>query len=139
VLKTAQRKCKSIGDLTLQLNNVEKTIGTDQRSIFTLISCSLIVTIHLNLIALHSPALGLIVSSIYFLINATFLGHAFFRREEALVRLTFGVMSLIMLLSFMGWLALVIYNLDPASTSLVLLATSLVSSLSNKRMRHRND
>jgi len=121
----------------LKLSSIERTISSDYRHLFTLISCFLVLLVYINLTASQSQWVGLSISVAYFLINATFLGSAFFREEEPFLRLTLGSLSLIMLLTFIGWLVLVIYNLDSARTTLVLASATIFSSLSNERMKQR--
>jgi len=120
------------------LNRLEKLIVLDQRFLFTLTSYFLILAIYINLNALKSPAIGAVVFVLYFLINGIFLGHAFFDKEEAFFRLMFGVLSLIMLLGFVGWVVMMIYNLDATESALVLFITATLSSLLNGRMKHKN-
>ena len=121
-----------------QLNRLEKLIVHDQKLLFTLTSYVLILAIYMNLDVFSSPAIGIVASIMYFLINGIFLGHAFFEKEEAFFRFMFGLLLLIMLLGFVGWLALIIYNLDVTRVTLVLLVVATSSSLLNRRMRHRN-
>jgi len=87
---------------------------------------------------LQSLELGLVASIFYFLINGIFLGHAFFEKEAAFFRFIFGVLLLIMLLGFVGWLAVIIYNLDLIRFTLVLIIATTVSSLLNKKVKNKN-
>lgn len=115
------------------LNNLEKCIVNDPKRFFTLTCYVLVMAIYMNLETIKSPAIGIVAFTIYFLINAAFLGSAFFSKEATFFRLMFGLLLLIMLLGFAGWLALLIYNLDTPKVILVLLVTSTLSSLSNKK------
>jgi ABC-type multidrug transport system permease subunit len=72
------------------------------------------------------------------MINAIFLEHAFFKREDAFFRLMFGILLLIMLLGFIGWLAVIIYNLDVIRLTLVLFIATILSSLSNRRVKNKD-
>jgi hypothetical protein len=120
-----------------RLKKIEQRIVRDEKLLFTMISYVVILTIFINLSGFQSPALGLLASAIYFLINAIFLGHAFFEKEAAFFRLMFGTLLLIMLLGFVGWLAVIIYNLDVISFTLVLLTAATLSSLLNKKVKNK--
>lgn len=103
-----------------------------------MISYVVILLIFINLSELQSPILGLLASAIYFSINGIFLGHALFEKETAFFRLMLGLLLLAMLLGFVGWLAVVIYNLDLIRLTLVLLIVATLSSLLNRRMKNKN-
>ena len=102
-----------------------------------MISYVVVLTIFINLSRFQSPILGLLASAIYFLINGIFLGHVFFEKETAFFRLMLGFLLLVMLLGFVGWLAVVIYNLDITRFTLVLLIVATLSSLLNKRVKSK--
>jgi len=122
----------------LGLGKVEQEITHDEKLLFTLISYVIILIIFANLSGFQSPVLGLLASAFYFLINGIFLGHAFFEKETAFFRLILGLLLLIMLLGFVGWLAVIIYNLDVIRFTLVLIIVATISSLSNKRVKSKN-
>ena len=123
---------------TLEFSKLEKLIARDQKLLFTLTSYILILVIYINLNALEYSAVGVVASIMYFLINGTFLGHAFFEKEDLLFRLMFGILLLIMLLGFVGWLAVIIYNLDVVRFTLVLFIVTTLSSLLNRGMKNKN-
>jgi len=113
-------------------------VAQDQKLVFTLISYILIVIIYVNLNTLQSSVLGLVTSILYFLINGIFLGRAFFEKDAAFFRLMFGVLLLIMLLGFVGWLSVIIYNLDVVRFTVVLFVVATLSSLLNRRVKNKN-
>jgi len=117
---------------------IEKSVVDDKRLLYTIASYSAVLAIFANLSSLQSPFIGPMMSIIYFVINALFLGNALVKKEEAFFRFMFGMLSLILLLGFVGWLTLIIYNLDIARVTLVLLAVATLSSLLNMRMKNRN-
>jgi hypothetical protein len=119
-------------------DRLEKTIVHDKKLLFTLCSFALILGIYINLNFFQSPVIGVVASILYFIINGIFLGHALFKRESAFFRLMFGILLLIMLLGFVGWLALIIYNLDVIRFTLVLVIITTLSSLSNRRVKNKN-
>ena len=123
---------------TFPLHKLEKFIVKDPKLLFTLTCYILTFAIYMNLNALRSSAAGTVAFIPYFLINGVFLAHAFFEKEDTFFRLTFGLLLLIMLLGFVGWLVLIIYNLDAPKFTLVLLIVATLSSLSNRRMTHKN-
>jgi hypothetical protein len=110
----------------------------DRSFIYTITSYSVIVAIFVNLNNLRSPFVGFMAFAIYFLINAVFLGNAFFEKEKAFFRLLFGVLVLIMLLGSVGWVIMIIYNLDIAMFTLVLIIATTISSFFNRRVKHEN-
>lgn len=119
-------------------DKIEQLITRDEKLFFTAISYVITLAIFINLSGFQSPVLGLLASAIYFLINGIFLGHAFFKEETAFFRLMFGLLLLIMLLGFVGWLAVVIHNLDITRFTLVLLITATLSSLLNKTVKNKH-
>lgn len=119
-------------------DGLEKRIVQDSKFVFTLASYALIVITYINLNTVNSAGLGIVVFALYFSINGVFLASAFFQNEERFFRLILGVLVLIMLLGFVGWLTMVIYNLDVPEFSLTLFMVSTVSSLINKRMKDKN-
>lgn len=123
---------------SFQLKKLEKLIIHDKKLLFTLTSYVLILAIYMNLNAFQSWALGIVASIMYFLINGIFLGHAFFKKEDPFFSLMFGILLLIMLLGFIGWLVIVIYNLDIIRFTLVLFIAATLSSLINRRAKNKN-
>ena len=124
--------------ISFQLNKLEKLIIHDQKLLFTLTSYVLILAIYINLNTFQSWALGIVASIMYFLINGTFLGNTFFKKEDTFFRLMFGILLLIMLLGFLGWLAVISYNLDVIRFTLVLFIAATLSSLLNRRVKNKN-
>jgi len=123
---------------SFQLSKLETSIAQDQKLLFTLASYVLILAIYVNLNVFQFSVLGIVASILYFSINGIFLGHAFFEKEPLLFRLMFGMLLLIMLLGFVGWLVMIIYNLDVIRFTLVLFIVATVSSLTNKRVKNKN-
>lgn len=116
---------------------LERRITRDEKLGFTLLAYVAALTIFFNLRTLQSPALGLLGSAVYFLVNGIFLGHAFFGKEAPFFKLVLGILLLLVLLGCIGWLAVIIYNLNMVMTTLVLLAASTISSLLNRRMKDK--
>jgi hypothetical protein len=131
-----------VGDVrvkrSFQLHKLDKFIAHDPKLIFTLVSYAVILAIYVNLNTFKSPAIGLIAFVSYFLINAIFLSHTFFEKEDVFFRLMFGVLLLIMLLGLVGWLIMIIYNLDVIKFTLVLFVVATLSSSLNRRIRTKN-
>jgi uncharacterized membrane protein YfcA len=121
-----------------QLDKLEKLIVHDYKLLFTLTSYVLILIIYMNSSAFQFSVLGIAASLLYFLINGIFLGHAFFEKEDAFFRLMLGLLLLIMLLGFVGWLAVIIYNLDVTRFTLVLFVVATTCSLLNRKVKHKN-
>ncbi|MFX1300457.1 MAG: hypothetical protein ACFFDE_05905 [Promethearchaeota archaeon] len=116
---------------------VEKLIVEDPKLLFTLTSYALALSIYMNL-NVKSVGIGIIAFIMYFLINGTFLAHAFFNKEDAFLRLMLGILLLMMFLGFFGWFAMIVYSLDGIRVTLVLLVTTTLSSLSIKRMNRKS-
>lgn len=121
----------------LTLNKIEELIALDQRFLFTFTSYALILAVYINLTFFKSPAIGFVTFVLYSSINAIFLGHTFFEKEDTIIRLMFGALLLIMLLGFVGWLIMVIYNLDVTRFTLVLLVTTTISSWLNRGVKNK--
>jgi len=120
-----------------RFHKLEKTIAHDKKLLFTLCSFDLTLGIYSNLSFFQSPVVGIMTSFLYFLINGIFLGHAFFEKEDAFFRLMLGILLLIMLLGFVGWLAVIIYNLDVFRFTLVLFVVATLSSLLNRKVKNK--
>jgi len=123
---------------TLRPSTLERSIVQDKNFLYTIISFSTILVVFFNLTSFHYPLIGVIASIIFFVINTVFLGNAFFEKEPLFFRFVFGMLLFIMLLGFVGWLTLIIYNLDATRVTLVLLVVATSSSLLNRRMKHRH-
>jgi hypothetical protein len=117
---------------------LEELIVRDHNFIFTIFSFFLILIIYLNLSFTSSPVIGTAASLAFFMINGIFLGRAFFEKEAPFFRLMFGALLLIMLLGFVGWLAVIIYNLDVIRFTLVLFIAATLSSLLNRMVKTKN-
>ncbi len=123
---------------SFQLHELEKSITLNPKFIYTLTSYVLILAIYVNLNTFKSPPVGIVAFFFYFLINAVFLGNSFFEKEEVFFRLMFGVLLLIMLLGFVGWIVMIIHNLDVARFTLVLFVAATFSSWLNRRMKNQH-
>jgi hypothetical protein len=121
-----------------RLVSSEELISRDPKYLFTLVSYVLAPTIYINLHTFKSPALAIAIFVLYFLINGTFLAYAFFHKETPFFRLTLGVLLQIMLIGVVGWLIMIIQNLDAINLTLALLIVTTLSSLLNRRMKHKN-
>jgi len=124
--------------VTSNPSGFEKHIAKDPKSVFTLTSYALVLATYMNLNTIKSAGLGIALFILYFSINGVFLAYAFFGNEGRFLRLIFGVLLTIMLLGFVGWLVMVIYNLDVPEFSFVLFIVSTFCSLMNKRLKDKN-
>ena len=120
---------------SFQLKRLEELITLDQKHVFTLISYVLTFAVYINLSTFKLPALGIGAFFLYFLINGTFLTHAFFEKEDVFLKSMLGVLLLIMLLGFVGWIIMIIYNLDVINFTLVLVIVATLSSAVNRRVK----
>jgi len=126
-----------MGSLPLR-SKLENSVVSDKIFLFTFLSYATVLVVFLNLNSLKSPIIGLVASVIYFLINGIFLGNALCRKETAFFRLMFGILLLIVLLGFVGWLAVVSYNLDVPSLTLVLFVVATLCSFLNRKVKNKN-
>lgn len=126
----------TILDVKPQLEKLQKLIACDRKLLFTAASYVLILATFFNLNLFKSPFIGVVISFMYFLINSTFLGYAFFMDEDAFLRLMHGFLLVIAFLGLTAWIALIVYNLDNVRVALVLFVVATFASLANKGMRH---
>jgi hypothetical protein len=117
---------------------IESSIVQDKNHFYTFVSYFAVLVVFINLSSIESPLIGPPASVVYFLINSIFVGCAFFEKEPRFFRLVFGVLLLIMLLGFVGWLIMIIYNLDAIRLSLALAVTTTTCSLLNRRVIHED-
>lgn len=122
-----------------EISKLETLVTEDKRFFFTQVCYVLVLIIYINGNFLLSSFLGLIISIPYLLINSMFLGHVFFKSERTLIRLMFGILLLIVLLGFVGWFAVIIYNLNATNVTLVLLIVATVCSVLNRKVRFQNE
>jgi hypothetical protein len=116
---------------------MNKFIIDDEKLAATLVSYATIILIFINLTVIHSPILGLTASLTFFLINAIFMGQAFFQKEKPFLRLMLGTLLLIALLCLVSWATMIIYNLDETRSTMALFIVATVSSIINKLETNR--
>lgn len=116
----------------IKRKTLEEFVTFDKKFGLTFLSYLTVLIIFVNLNVVHSPVIGTIASSAYFLINGAFLGRAFLRRESSFLKLAFGILLLLVLLGLVGWLIMIIYNLDILRSLLTLLVVATLSSFLNR-------
>lgn len=117
---------------------IEELIVRDEKLLFTMVSYIATLMIFINLNFSLSPAIGTTASIIYLLINGTFLGRAFFEKEDIFVRLMLGILLLVAVLGILAWAMMIVYNLDMIQTTLALSVVTALCSFLNKRMMRKN-
>lgn len=122
----------------LKFGEVERSVVRDKNFFYTVISYAASIAVFLNLSSAQSPLVGLLASVLFLVVNTVFLGNAFFKNESMFFRLTLGALLLVLLIGFVGWLTLIIYNLDAIRVTLALLAVTTLASLLNRRMKPKN-
>ena len=124
-----------------QFSKITVAIETDNKFQFTIFSFLIVFSIYVNLSFIRSLAIGIAATLTFFLINGTFLGHAFFEHEASFLRLILGILLLITLLGLVAWAVMITYNLDIMRSTIALTAVTFLSSFSNnfqkKREKHR--
>jgi hypothetical protein len=121
-----------------RLMAMEELIVRDEKLLFTIVSYITILMIFINLNFYFSSAIGTIASVIFFLINGTFLGRAFFEKEDLFLRFMLGNLLLVTCLALIAWVVMIIYNLDIERSTLVLCIVTALASLLNKRSKRKN-
>jgi len=118
--------------------NLHYLITRDQNFVFTIVSYIAILLIFINMSLTTSPAIGIFASAIYLLINATYLGHAFFEKENTFVGFMLGVLLLIVILGLVAWAVMILYNLNNVGSVIVLFITSSFASFLNRKVKSKN-
>jgi len=116
----------------ITFGKVEETVLHDKNFLFTMLSYIMVLLVFINVSVVHSPVIGIAASSLYFLINAIFLGNVFFEKEAPLSRFMLGSLLLIVFLGLIGLTVMMIYNLDAIRSAIVLCIVSTLSSLMYK-------
>lgn len=120
-------------------SQLESHIALDRFLISTLISYIAVAAFFVNITILKSSALGLIATTIYFLVNGVFLGNAFFAKENGFLRLMLGILLLVMLLGLVGWVVIIVTSLNTLMLTLVLVIAATASSMLKRMMGTQNE
>jgi len=120
----------------IQFQNIEKAILRDKNLLCTVFSYATVFLIFINISVVHSPVIGIAVSPVFFLINAIFLGNAFFEEKNLCLRFMLGSLLLIVFLGLVSWGALIIYNLDAVRSAIVLCIVTTLSSFMSKMAKY---
>ena len=134
---TAKSERMEMGEKSLFLN-LTQLIAQDKKYLFSTLSFLSVLAIFINLNFAQSPIIGITASAIYFLINATFLGRAFFESEKLFIRFLLGILLLIVLLGLVGLTVMLLYNLDNLRSAITLCIPPFCASLLNRRMKSQN-
>lgn len=118
--------------------NLHYLITRDQNFVFTIVSYIAILLIFINMSLTPSPAIGIFASAIYLLINATYLGHAFFEKENTFVGFMLGILLLMVILGLVAWAVMILYNLNNIGSVIVLFITSSFTSFLNRKVKSKN-
>jgi hypothetical protein len=127
--------CIRISDKT-RFDKLEQSIVHDEKFLWTIFSYVMTFLIFLNINTLRLPAVGVVVSFVFFLINSLFLGGAFFEDKEPFLRFAFGGLLLAATIGIVGWTILIIYNLDTIRSVIVLFIVGAISSIANRASRY---
>ena len=115
-----------------KLEDVEELVTRDKKFLFTTFSLLMILIIYMNQIFANSLIIGAIASLIFFLLNTIFLGEAFFKEEISFIRIVLGNLTFLLFLGTIGWITLIVHNLDINSTSVALCIVTVLCSTVNK-------
>lgn len=119
----------------LQFRTMEEFIVQDGNSVFTIVSYVMILLIFVNQILVFSTALGIIASIFFLLINALFIGHSFFRNENSFVRFMLGSLVELVILGLVGWMVMIVHNLDSVRSMIALCILAGFASALNRVKR----
>ena len=114
-----------------------EVIARDKMFAFTLLSYITIAAIFVNISFINSPMIGIVASVIYFLITATFFGHAIFESETLFMKFMLGILLSIVILGLVAWAVMILYNLDNVRSAIVLLITASFASFLNRKVKHK--
>ena len=117
---------------------LEELIVRDPKLFFTMTSFAMVLAIYINLSVNASPVIGTTATIVYFLINAAFLGQAFFKAESPFLRFAIGSLLLIVLLGLIAWAVMILCNLDTIRSAIALSIVTALCSFSNKKVKHEN-
>lgn len=117
---------------------LEELIVKDPKLLFTITAFIMVAAIYNNLSANASALIGITATSIYFMINAVFLGRAFFGEESLFSRFALGSLLLIVSLGLIAWAIMIIHNLDIFRSAVALSIVVAMCSFSSKRVKHKN-
>lgn len=118
--------------------NLHHRITRDQKFLFTILSYITILVVFVNISLTNSPLIGLVASAIYFLINATYFGHALFEKENAFIAFMLGSLLLVVILGLVAWAVMISFNLDNIRSVIVLFVTASFASLLNRKVKSEN-
>jgi len=94
----------------------------DTRVLFLLLALALVLIVA-NQLTVKSMLIGLCGSIAYLLIGGNFVGAYLLEEKQVVVRVSLGVVVLLLLMSILGWLCIIFYKLGVFETAAVLVAT----------------
>lgn len=118
----------------------EKIIATDKRGLFSILALLSTIGIYINSTIISSFLVGVLFSSIYFIINSIFLGQLFFEDDSPNFRVALGLLLLFMLLAATNGLVMfvvaleifpILYKMEvvTATLSMIMIAISLANHI----------
>jgi hypothetical protein len=118
--------------------NLTRFITQERILVFTVILFGSVVAVSLNLNIVRSPILGVSASILFLLISSIMMGQALFRNENSVTKLLLGSLIVIITLGLVGWVVMILYNLDNTRIAVVLFVTASLASILNKGMNSGN-
>jgi len=122
---------------TLRLENIEEFIVRDKNFLFTIVSFATVLIVFLNQVVVHSIIVGITSSLLFILLNAIFLGYVFFENEIPLLRLVLGALFFLLTIGVVGWITMIVYNIDIAGSTTALCITAALCSAMNRKKAKR--
>lgn len=118
---------------------LESKIIADKHLFFTLLSVASTFGMILNSIMIVQPVMGAILFAIYFVVNGTFVGHFFFEDERTLFKLSFGFISLTMLIVMVNVILVLFNEFNDITNILSLNCITVLLSIVNHKQKTRKE
>lgn len=118
----------------MKLQKLERTIADDRKGYFTILALLSTIGMLINSYTLFSPIVEIPLALTYFLINIIFCGKIFFQEENTSIRITLGLLVLLMLIALGSALTIIASALLPIRLNMktitaVLSLTTITLSL----------
>lgn len=103
-----------------------------RKGIFFLLALAIFFIV-VNRMMLKSIFIGFVASVTFFLIGGHIVGVGLFEEKEFIVQVSKGVLTLLILMGFMGWVFIIFYRLGANETAIILVAVFVFLLLIEKR------
>jgi hypothetical protein len=115
---------------------VSDKLVVKNRKMLLVTSFLTILLMSINATFIGHTSIGSIAISVYFLINGLFWGNLFFKDQNSLLKLAMGSLLVTIYIALMGWLILIIHNLNIVNTILTFFIVAILPLLVEVRQKH---